>query len=468
MYNKDMKKIFLLVVPLLFLGSFSFVEAASLTVNDTTGADIDNGLCSIVEAIQNANGNNQSGSTDCVAGNGHDIITLQHNVTLSNFYGEEGYVTGTPFLTDSVTINGAGHSLVRASKQHFRFFAIDTDPVDFILKNIVLVNGSPENVAGGAIFAAAINSLTLDHVTINNSLTAGEGGAIYANGMNSITITDSVFSHNSGYIGGAIDIANAPATILNSKFFSNEALYGGAIGISYGDLTIDSSVFSDNSTSAIYTFGGEGQNANIDMSIMNSTFSGNHSTVGGGAIRAESTLTLAIVNSTFSGNYSDGASAISLYDSISNLRINFSTFVGNNSSFGSGVIRMVPSPAVVKIRNTIFNQNGGGDCSYFTNQGMFLENNLSDDGTCGTLAATGVNAVLANNGGVTKTHALLATSNAIDAAITNFSDEQIKCPIRDQRGAVRPVDGNADGIVKCDIGAFEYKRILTAAPQIKK
>jgi hypothetical protein len=54
------------------------------------------------------------------------------------------------------------------------------------------------------------------------------------------------------------------------------------------------------------------------------------------------------------------------------------------------------------------------------------------------------------NGGSTTTHALLAGSPAIDAG-TN-----VGCPAIDQRGIIRPKDGNGDSVAICDIGAYEY------------
>ena len=56
---------------------------------------------------------------------------------------------------------------------------------------------------------------------------------------------------------------------------------------------------------------------------------------------------------------------------------------------------------------------------------------------------------LQDNGGPTETCALLPDSPAIDAG------DNATCLTTDQRGATRPVDGDASGAPDCDIGAFE-------------
>ena len=73
-----------------------------------------------------------------------------------------------------------------------------------------------------------------------------------------------------------------------------------------------------------------------------------------------------------------------------------------------------------------------------------------------------------NNGGPTRTHALTAASPAIDTG------DNASCLATDQRGAIRPVDGDGNATVICDKGAYEYNAaipiitvylpIVTAAP----
>jgi PKD repeat protein len=73
---------------------------------------------------------------------------------------------------------------------------------------------------------------------------------------------------------------------------------------------------------------------------------------------------------------------------------------------------------------------------------------------------------LADNGGLTLTHTPLEDSPAIDAGDDN------SCPAKDQRGALRPFDGDGSGQATCDIGAVEYgsptapRAALTATPTL--
>jgi hypothetical protein len=104
----------------------------------------------------------------------------------------------------------------------------------------------------------------------------------------------------------------------------------------------------------------------------------------------------------------------------------------------------------------------GGDCS-----GILQSNghNIDSDGTCNLTHPNDLSNTdpllgpLADNGGPTLTHGLLAGSPAIDAG-------SLDCPppARDQRGYGRPVDGDSDDQAICDIGAFEFGAVPLTRP----
>ena len=68
---------------------------------------------------------------------------------------------------------------------------------------------------------------------------------------------------------------------------------------------------------------------------------------------------------------------------------------------------------------------------------------------------------LQNNGGPTQTHALVAGSPAIDAGNPNGCRDNAGVLLHtDQRGFLRPADGNNDGTSGCDIGAYEASAVI--------
>ena len=113
------------------------------------------------------------------------------------------------------------------------------------------------------------------------------------------------------------------------------------------------------------------------------------------------------------------------------------------------------APANATLTNNVLEGKGdapacaieGGGAATITSGGS----NVISDGSCnpnGTTDQSFTDALLgplADNGGPTLTHALLAGSPAIDAADAGV------CPATDQRGVARPQGAG------CDVGAFELE-----------
>ena len=86
-------------------------QAASLTVDTANSAIVDDGMCSLAEAIQNANDDAQT-NLDCIAGAGADIITLAVPVSVDGLvlfpatnpiFFDSGD-SGLPEITSDITI----------------------------------------------------------------------------------------------------------------------------------------------------------------------------------------------------------------------------------------------------------------------------------------------------------------------------------------------------------------------------
>ena len=230
-----------------------------------------------------------------------------------------------------------------------------------------------------------------------------------------------------------------------------------------GSLTVTNSTFDGNTATSDEGNSGGGAILNEGtLTVTNSTFSGNNATRGshGGAVlnqRGGSTLT--VTNSTFSGNSAFGGFGGAIFNNGGTLTVTNSTLSGNRarSVDGGGGISIFGLPANMQLRNTIIaNSTSGGDCVDPFNTFGTNVNNLIEDGSCSpAFSGDPLLVALAPNGGPTETMALDPNSPAIDkgdpatcaaAPVSNL----------DQRGFVRPVDGDAIPGAVCDIGAFEF------------
>lgn len=224
------------------------------------------------------------------------------------------------------------------------------------------------------------------------------GGAIYGNG-GYLLIEECVFDGNIALLGGAISLGNMETTIKNSSFVHNHADSGGAIARTSLGLP-------------------------LALTIENTTFSGNSASTAGGAIISSRDGVFSLRSSTVVFNTAPSASAFSLVDIGPSGWVVESSIVEGSCNWPGSTF---PPTSL-----------GGNVAS--TDGACYLEHssdqNVTDFGL-GPLNSS-------ENGFV---HELLAGSPAIDAATT--------CPAQDQRGALRPMDGDGDGVPACDAGAFE-------------
>jgi LPXTG-site transpeptidase (sortase) family protein len=329
------------------------VYAASIVVNTATDEDLNNGTCSLREAMIAAN--TDAAYNGCAAGAGADAITFAANYTIT-LIGSQ-----LPVVTSPITItgNGAANTIVQANAATYRVFEV-----------------------------GAAGNLTLDSLTVRNGLCNGScngalsdgGGGIYNNGT--LTITDSTISGNYAIsLGGGI-YNNGTLTITDSTISGNTALNGGGIYNNTGTASITNSTISGNS--AAVNAGGIYNDSSL--TITNNTISGNTAFNGGGGFYNNGTASIA--NSTFSGNGAGIGGGI-----YNNGTLSYSNSIIANSTAG------------------------GEDCSNFATIGTNSNNLVEDNTCSPAFSLDPSLAPLADNGGPTQTHALLSVSPAIDQGV---------------------------------------------------
>ncbi|HEX9003298.1 MAG TPA: choice-of-anchor Q domain-containing protein [Blastocatellia bacterium] len=188
--------------------------AAAIIVNSLAdGAPANNGQCTLREALLNANADNQSGSTDCVAGSGTDTITFSVNGTIN--------LTGVlPDISQSLTITGPGANLLTVRRNtggDYRILNILIgQTVNFT--GLTIANGSLPASEGGGIRNSG--NLTVADCAITGNLANGAGGILNSS---SLTMTGSTLSGNTANFdgGGLYNLGNATATLINCTISGN-------------------------------------------------------------------------------------------------------------------------------------------------------------------------------------------------------------------------------------------------------
>jgi len=446
-------------IPLLLLS-----EPQQKVFNVTKTSDTADGKCdadcSLREAIIAAN-----------ASPGEDIVILPTGTYTLNIAGtdEDGSATGDLDITDHLTIKGesAANTIIDGAEIDR---VIDIDPVGSGLiveiSDVKVKNGNAPNVSdiaclsGGGIDNRGTLTLTNVTITANTAIhVGGNGGGLH--NLGSMSLSNVIISSNTGYFAGGI--ANeGTLTVVDSEVSGN--ISSGAIGsaggfFNNGTATLINTRVNNNSANV----GGGIRNSQL-LKLLNCTISDNTASLSmGGGIYNEGFLTL--TNSTVSSNITniDGGG---IYNK--NLAALASvTIVNNHSSNGQG--GGIYNKGAIQIENSLLANNTASstanNCTV-TTEGSITDfgYNLEDTNSCGfTKTGDIINTdpllgPLMDNGGHTQTHALSASSPAIDTGNPNGCKDVdgVTDLITDQRGFSRHVDGNGDNIPTCDIGAFEY------------
>ena len=237
---------------------------------------------------------------------------------------------------------------------------------------------------------------------------------------------------------------------LNSSTISggNSDNRGGGI-LNLGSLTLNESTVEANQTTS---FGGGIYNLGGTLTANNSTISGNAGATGGMDVSGG---TVTLNNSTITGNTASSGTGGGVYLLGGTLNVSRSIISGNN---GQEVSRAGGS--INANNRNLFGHSGLTNAQAFTGfTPGASDRTATSDGTNPTPLGNILNTTLANNGGPTRTHALVSGSPAIDYIPT--TDANCNPGVtRDQRGALR-ASGSGFGGSTCDVGAFEFASTIS-------
>ncbi len=344
------------------------------------------------------------------------------------------------------------------------------------------INYNHAQESGGGI--ANFGSIAINSGFMAGNASEIDGGGIYVHDDASLNTTSLVLHENrAGQSGGGIYVGKAATVSINQL----EALYHqGDTITSLGNLTITDSAFIDNSSSALYVASdsttqvstshfinnnigiisrgvltvtestvsnnyGRGISLNFPgkATILRSTISNNSTLAEGGGIFSDS-ADLTIINSTVSGNYAQSGGGLFIVDGaahIINSTITNNTATSNETGAGIHFISGAPSSnGAVTLQNTII-ANNTGDTNCGGSAVIADSSNLDSDDSCDDSTTVPTSEIylgpLQDNGGPTHTHAIVGRGAAFNGA-TDHPDVTT-----DQRGVARPQNSAPD------IGAFE-------------
>jgi hypothetical protein len=449
-----------LTVILCFCLAGSSVQATTFLVTNTQSS----GSGSLAEAIFNSE-----------LTSGPDIINFDSSVFSSQ---QTISLTGIQRINESLIINGPGKDLLTIQTQNFyhrEMFNIDLPISPLHLRPEVEFNNLSLTIVSDhevprVIFARNVN-LTLSNVNLlgDEQTLEDQSGSAIAIVAGDLTLSQcSIENFSARFRGGAVYAAYTSTTqnaysikidqcaLVNNKVVGAKPNYpwdGGALYViakasnNQVNVRIDNSEFSHNET---YSDGGAIAVDGIDLEIYNSTLSSNQATIGGGGAiwfhnaTPQFGRTLYITGSTITQNQSGNlGGGVKTFDYDQSIILSSSVIAANTAPKDPEIAFGDITASYSLIGDNIGDSNNVNITEHRSAIGTVLRD------TNPKLSP------LANNGGLTRTHAIQTGSPLIDAGNENplpFSPNFVAANF-DQRGTgyARIQGANPD------MGAFEFR-----------
>ncbi len=403
MSSKKMLIMLLMALMLLTLTASAAGAQGEITVTAADPNIADDGACSLIEAIVNANDDAQT-HADCAAGSGADTITLAADAvyTLSQVDNSAMGDNGLPIIASALTITATNATIERSAEAGtppFRVFLI-TDTGSLTLNGVTVRGGQAtegDDSWGGGI--ANWGTLMLNHSAVVSN-TAHWAGGIFSGDV--LTLTYSTVAYNvAERQAGGIHHQIGQAYLSYSSISYNRVISGisgGGItskGYTNTDtlMTISHCEISTNTVGGVDGDGGGISNDVAEMLIEYSSISGNSVTSDGGGIRNVNGV-MNIEACTISNNVASGST---------------------KASGGGAVNFAVGSDASITLKDSVVAGNlvdggvGGGGLSNFAEVDMRAVMTL-DNCAVQDNHATGLTAMLGFGGGIYNGVTTLATN----------------------------------------------------------
>ncbi len=441
-------------------GAHTIVLTSPLNVTKTTIID-GGGLITL-----------SGGGTTNVIYNDAPLLTLRNLTIRDGFWRMPASITGRDIVDGGAGVRGEYRASLTVENSTFLNNRIESLATDI---------GKAVDNGGGAIFNHTGTLIIRNSVFRGNHAQNSGGGAVHVLHSN-VEVTDTVFENNSstihggGYYGDGIIPGTAGWMRFTRVSFLNNTANGqggGAFVYMYynrepqSSATFDQVRFIGNRVTTDvrgFSYGGGLRAGNGIIYVNNTTFQGNQANKAGGAIWTGEIGRIYLTNVTISGNRAVDANALG-----GGIRIASSgpfvmtnvTIANNHAGYRGGALSGGGNN--VTLRNTIIGRNTAGNpfgenilCGqYYINGGGNIQATNNYTRGSNPQCAVGIPIVdpelepLADYGGFGEIHGLLPDSPAVDAGVN------LNCADTDQRGKLRPLDGNHDGEAICDSGAYE-------------